>query len=171
MTTTTPLRERIKQLEEQIQQQKEEAEEQQRRYLRLAADFDNYKKRTRQEQAELAQYATAELVAKLLPAIDNLHRVLKSAEDLEPQPDQGWLKGLQLTVQNLDEVLKGQGLEPIEAIGKPFDPNLHEAIGHEETDEHPEDTVVDEIRRGYRLHEKVVRPALVKVSRKKALAG
>lgn len=162
MTTTTPLRERIKQLEE-------EAEEAQRRYLRLAADFDNYKKRTRQEQADQAQYATADLIARLLPAIDNLHRVLRSAEDLDQKLDEGWLKGLQLTVQNLDEVLKSQGLEAIEAIGRPFDPSLHEAIGHEETDEHPEDTVVDEIRRGYRLHDKVVRPALVKVSRKKAL--
>ena len=162
MTTPTPLRERIQQLEE-------EAEEAQRRYLRLAADFDNYKKRTRQEQADQAQYATADLIARLLPAIDNLHRVLRSAEDLDQKLDEGWLKGLQLTVQNLDEVLKSQGLEAIEAIGRPFDPSLHEAIGHEETDEHPEDTVVDEIRRGYRLHDKVVRPALVKVSRKKAL--
>lgn len=161
---TTTLRERIKQLED-------EAEEAQRRYLRLAADFDNYKKRTRQELAEQASYAAAELIAKLLPAVDNLHRVLASAADVQGGIDEGWLKGLQLTVQNLDEVLQGQGLTTIEAVGKPFDPSLHEAIGHEETDDHPDDTVIDEIRRGYRLHDRVVRPALVRVSRRKALAA
>jgi molecular chaperone GrpE len=152
---TTTLKDRIKKLEE-------EAEEASNRYLRLAADFDNYKKRARQEQAEVVQFANAELIARLLPVLDNLHRVLLNAPD---GIDDGWVRGLQLTVQQLDEALATYGLTPIEAVGSSFDPSLHEAIGHEESDEHPEDTVVSEVRRGYRLHDRVVRPALVRVAR------
>jgi molecular chaperone GrpE len=79
--------------------------------------------------------------------------------------DEAWLKGFQLTLQQLDELLAAQGVVPIEALGRPFDPSQHEAIGHEESDEHPEDTVVSEVRKGYRLHDRVVRPALVRVAR------
>jgi molecular chaperone GrpE len=153
--TTTTLKERIKKLEE-------EAEEASNRYLRLAADFDNYKKRARQEQAEFAQFANSELIGRLLPVIDNLHRVLETAPE---GVDEGWLRGLQLTIQQLDDLLASHGLTPIEAVGSSFDPSVHEAIGSEESDEHPEDTVITEVRRGYRLHDRVVRPALVRVAR------
>jgi molecular chaperone GrpE len=79
--------------------------------------------------------------------------------------DEGWRKGLELAVQHLEGLLQGQGVEYIEAVGSPFDPAFHEAIGTEDSDEHPEDTVIAELRRGYRLGDKVLRPALVKVSR------
>lgn len=153
--TTTSLKARVDELTV-------EAEEASSRYLRLAADFDNYKKRTRQEQSDAAQNASADLLAKLLPVIDNFHRVLDSVPE---GIDEAWLKGISLTLQQLDELLVSYGLTPIESVGSPFDPTYHEAIGHEESDEHPEDTVVTELRRGYRLNDRVVRPALVKVSR------
>ena len=155
MTTTTDLRAKIEQLEG-------EAQDATNRYLRLAADFDNYKKRVRQEQAEMVERANAELVAKMLPVVDNFHRVMESAP---PEADDAWLKGVQLTLQQLDDLLLSMGVSPIEAIGQPFDPTLHEAIGHEESDEQPEDTVITEVRKGYRLNERVVRPALVRVAR------
>ncbi len=155
MTTTTDLRAKIEQLEG-------EAQDATNRYLRLAADFDNYKKRVRQEQAETVERANAELVAKLLPVVDNFHRVMESAP---AEADDAWLKGVQLTLQQLDDLLISMGVSPIEAIGQPFDPTLHEAIGHEESDEQPEDTVITEVRKGYRLNERVVRPALVRVAR------
>jgi molecular chaperone GrpE len=155
MATTTSLRAKIEQLES-------EAEEASKRYLRLAADFDNYKKRVRQDQADTEKHANAELIGRLLPVVDNLHRVLESAP---PDLDEAWLKGFQLTIQQLDDLLAAYGVVPIEALGRPFDPSEHEAIGHEESDEHPEDTVVTEVRRGYRLHDRVVRPALVRVAR------
>jgi molecular chaperone GrpE len=155
MTTTTDLRAKIEQLEA-------DAKEASNRYLRLAADFDNYKKRSRLEHAETVQYANADLIAKLLPVVDNFHRVIESAP---AEVDEAWLKGIALTLQQLDELLASQGVSPIEAVGAPFDPTLHEAIGHEESDEHPEDTVVTEVRKGYRLHDRVVRPALVRVAR------
>jgi molecular chaperone GrpE len=155
MTTTTDLRAKIEQLEA-------DAKEASNRYLRLAADFDNYKKRVRQDQSEMVQHANADLIGKLLPVVDNFHRVIESAP---AGVDDAWLKGIQLSLQQLDELLASQGVSPIESIGKPFDPTLHEAIGHEESDEHAEDTVVSEVRKGYRLHDRVVRPALVRVAR------
>ncbi|HYR50399.1 MAG TPA: nucleotide exchange factor GrpE [Candidatus Eisenbacteria bacterium] len=132
------------------------------RRLRLAADFDNFKKRTRQEQLETIQHASADLIARLLPALDDLHKAL----DHKPRGvDEAWVKGLELSVRKLDEALSAHGLEPIDAVGARFDPKLHEAIGYEESAEHPEDTVTSELRRGYRIRDRVVRPALVKVAR------
>jgi molecular chaperone GrpE len=156
MTTTTDLRAKIEQLEA-------DAKEASNRYLRLAADFDNYKKRVRQDQSDMVQLANADLIGKLLPVVDNFHRVIESAP---PEVDDAWLKGIKLTLQQLDELLASQGVSPIESVGTPFDPSLHEAIGHEESDEQPEDTVVTEVRKGYRLHDRVVRPALVRVARR-----
>jgi len=132
------------------------------RRLRLAADFDNFKKRTRQEQLETIQHASADLIARLLPALDDLQKAL----DHKPRGvDEAWVKGLELSVRKLDEALSAHGLEPIDAVGARFDPKLHEAIGYEESAEHPEDTVTSELRRGYRIRDRVVRPALVKVAR------
>ena len=139
--------------------QLEEANE---RHLRLAADFENFKKRARQERIELLQYASATLAERILPVLDDFERVLAHApEDV----DENWLKGIEMTVAKLSETLSSVGVETIEARGVPFDPKLHEAIGTDESDEHPEDTVLDEVRRGYRMHERVLRPALVRVSR------
>ena len=136
------------------------------RYLRLAADFENFKKRARQEQLETIQHASAELIARLLPVLDDLNSVL----DHKPEGiDESWVKGLELSVRKLEEALGTHGLQPIESVGARFDPKQHEAVGHEESTEHPEDTVVSELRRGYRLRDRVVRPALVKVARPPAL--
>jgi molecular chaperone GrpE len=136
------------------------------RYLRTAADFDNFKKRSRQQQLETIQHAAADLIARLLPALDDLHKAL----DHKPAGvDESWAKGLELSVRKLEEALSAHGLEPIHAVGVPFDPTLHEAIGYEESAEHPEDTVTSELRRGYRIRVRVVRPALVKVARPPAL--
>ncbi len=133
------------------------------KHLRLAADFDNFKKRTRQEQSQAMQHASAELIHRLLPVLDDLQSVL----DHKPAGvDESWIKGLELSVRKLEEALGTHGLEPIDSVGAPFDPNLHEAVGHEESTEHPEDTVVSELRRGYRVRDRVVRPALVKVARR-----
>src|SRR3984893_504264 len=126
MTTTTDLRAKIEQLEA-------DAKEASNRYLRLAADFDNYKKRSRQEHSETVQLANADLIGKLLPVVDNFHRVIESAP---AEVDEAWLQGIRLTLQQLDELLTSQGVSPIESVGTPFDPTLHEAIGHEELDQH-----------------------------------
>jgi molecular chaperone GrpE len=132
------------------------------RHLRLAADFDNFKKRSRQEQLETIQHASADLIARLLPALDDLHKAL----DHKPEGvDEAWVKGLELSVRKLEEALGAHGLEQIRAVGAAFDPKLHEAIGYEESADQPEDTVTSELRRGYRIRDRVVRPALVKLAR------
>lgn len=136
------------------------------RHLRLAADFDNFKRRTRQEQLETIQHASGELIGRLLPGLDDLHKALDHTPD---GIDEAWVKGLELSVRKLEEAFSAHGLEAIDAVGAPFDPKLHEAIGYEESSEHPEDTVTSELRRGYRLRDRVVRPALVKVARPPAL--
>jgi molecular chaperone GrpE len=136
------------------------------KYIRLAADFDNFKKRTRQEQLETIQHASAELIGRLLPVLDDLQSAL---EHKPSRVDESWVKGLELGVRKLEEALGTHGLQPIEAVGSRFDPKMHEAVGHEVSTEHPEDTVVSELRRGYRIRDRVVRPALVKVARPPAL--
>lgn len=136
------------------------------RYLRLAADFENYKKRVRQEQLDTIQHASAELIARLLPALDDL----RSALDHKPADvDPAWARGIEIGVRKLEEAMASHGLQPIESVGSAFDPKYHEAIGHEETADQPEDMVVSELRRGYRIRDRVVRPSLVRVSRRPEL--
>jgi molecular chaperone GrpE len=153
-------------LEARIAELESELAETRSKYLRLGADFENYKRRARQEQMETIQHASADLIGRLLPVLDDLHNVL----DHKPEGiDESWVKGLELSVRKLEEALGTHGLQPIESVGAHFDPKEHEAVGHEESTEHPEDTVVSELRRGYRLRDRVVRPALVKVARRPAL--
>jgi len=136
------------------------------RYLRLAADFENYKKRARQEQLDTIQHASAELIARLLPALDDL----RSALDHKPAGvDAAWARGIELAVRKLEEAMASHGLQPIDSVGSAFDPKLHEAIGHEDAADQPEDMVVSELRRGYRIRDRVLRPSLVKVSRRPQL--
>ena len=136
------------------------------RYLRLAADFENYKKRMRQEQLDTMQHASAQLISQLLPVLDDL----RSALDHKPAGvDAAWAKGIELGVRKLEEAMAAHGLEPIESVGSAFNPKYHEAIGHEEAADQPEDVVVSELRRGYRIRDRVVRPSLVRVSRRPEL--
>ena len=139
--------------------------EEQSRYLRLAADFDNFKKRARQERQEIRKYAAATVAEKLLPVLDDIERAMQRVPE---GTDESWLHGLRLTLQKLQDVLASVGVEPIEAVGQPFDPRLHEAIATEESSEHAEGTVVEELRRGYRIRDRVLRPSLVKLARRPA---
>jgi molecular chaperone GrpE len=136
------------------------------RYQRLAADFENYKRRTRQELADRTQYANEELLRKLLPILDNLRRALEHAPE---GIDRNWFEGIKLVARQFEETLQAQGLSTIPAVGEKFDPSQHEAIASEETDEHEEGTVVEEMQPGYRLHQRVLRPTLVKVAHPRAL--
>ncbi len=112
---------------------------------------------------DTVQYANTTLVHRLLPVLDDFHRIVEHAP---PGVDEPWLKGVQLTLQHLDEVLEGIGVSRIAAVGEAFDPKLHEAIGTVESEDDPEDTVVDLLRPGYRFQDRVLRPALVRVSRR-----
>jgi molecular chaperone GrpE len=149
-----------------LQAARDEAEATFARYQRLAADFENYKRRTRQELADRTQYANEELLRKLLPILDNFKRALDHAPE---GIDRNWYEGIKLVARQFDETLQAQGLAAIPAVGEKFDPTQHEAIASEETDEHEEGTVVEELQPGYRLHNRVLRPTLVKVAHPPAL--
>src|ERR1700720_1057642 len=161
-TIEAPETKAIELMEGKIAELESEVAESKDRYLRTAADFDNFKKRSRQQQLETIQHASADLIGRLLPALDDLPKAL---DHTPAGVDESWVKGLELSVRKLEEALGAHGLEQIHAVGVPFDPKLHEAIGYEESSEHPEDTVTSELRRGYRIRDRVVRPALVKVAR------
>jgi molecular chaperone GrpE len=149
-----------------LQAARDEAQANFARYQRLAADFENYKRRTRQELADRTQYANEELLRKLLPILDNLRRALDHAPE---GIDRNWFDGLRMVVRQFEDTLQSQGVSPIPAVGQKFDPAQHEAIAREETDEHEEGTVVEEMQPGYRLHERVLRPSLVKIAHPRAL--
>jgi len=149
-----------------LQAVRDEAEATFARYQRLAADFENYKRRTRQDLTDRTQFANEELLRKLLPLRDNLQRALEHAPE---GIDRNWFEGMKLVVRQFDDVLHAQGLSTIPAVGEKFDPAQHEAIASEETDEHEEGTIVEEMQPGYRLHNRVLRPTLVKVAHPRAL--
>jgi molecular chaperone GrpE len=131
---------------------------------RMTADFANYRKRNDAERAEFAKFAKADLIAKLLDVLDGYDRALATVPDeLKGQP---WVEGMWLVERKLRQILEAEGLEPIESMGKPFDPYQHEAVAHVESDE-PEGTVINEHQKAYRLHDRVIRPALVTVAKKK----
>jgi len=131
---------------------------------RLAADFSNYRKRNEAERTEFAKFAKADLITKLLDVLDGYDRALASVpDDAKGQP---WVEGMWLVERKLRQILDAEGLEPIDSLGKPFDPYVHEAVAHVESDE-PEGTVIEEHQKAYRLHDRVIRPALVSVAKAK----
>jgi molecular chaperone GrpE len=135
--------------------------ERQAQYLRLAADFENFRRRKAQELADRARYGSEDAARALLPALDNLRRAVDHAPE---GTDNAFLEGVRMTVRQFEEALGSLGVTPIEAVGAPFDPSLHEAVAGVESAEVEHDTVVDELQRGYRLHDRVIRPSMVRVA-------
>jgi molecular chaperone GrpE len=132
------------------------------RYLRLAADFENFRRRKAQELIDRSRYASEDAAKALLPVLDNLRRAIGHAADAGNEAVM--VSGLELVVREFETALEHLGVEPIEAKGRPFDPSLHEAIGGEDSEDVEVDTVADEVQRGYRLHDRVIRPSLVRVA-------
>ncbi len=132
------------------------------RFLRSQAEFENFKKRTQKERTDAAKYAAGPVVRDLLPVLDNLHRAAEAAAKDESAG--GLVEGVGMVVQQLDGVLASHGVTPIETANATFDPNLHEALQQVPSPEHPPMTIVQEVERGYTLHDRVLRPAKVVVS-------
>ena len=155
------LAERIEQLERELAEARAKSEEHLYNWQRSAADFSNYKRRTDDERAQLSQFSTAILIGRLLGVLDDFDRAL---ENVPPEAHDAWIEGVKLTERKLRNVLESEGVTAIEAIGLPFDPNVHEAVAHEDTTEHADNEVIGEVQRGYRLHDRVLRPSLVRVA-------
>jgi molecular chaperone GrpE len=140
-----------------------ELKEMNEKYLRLYAEFENYKKRVYKDKEELIKYGNESLLLELLPVIDNLELALKHASD---NVSEGLIQGVEITLKELQKTLEKFGLSEIESSGKPFDPLVHHAMNQVERDDVDEKTVVEELRKGYMLRDKVLRPSLVTVSKK-----
>ena len=132
------------------------------KYLRMAADFDNYRKRQMQERESLLKYGAADTMTKLLAVLDTFERAQESLKDVEDV--QSVKEGYEVAFKQLMDTLKKAGLETIDALGAEFDPNLHEAIAQTPTNEHPDNTVISQMQKGYKLADRVLRPALVNVA-------
>lgn len=137
-------------------------EERESRYLRLAADFENFKRRKAQELADSSRYRNEDAARSLLPLLDNLRRAVEHAP--EAGAEEFFVNGLQLVVREFESALERLGAVRIPSVGQPFDPAVHEAIGGEESDDVEHDTVIAELVPGYRLHDRLLRPAVVRVA-------
>lgn len=140
---------------------RKQADENLERYLRAQADFDNFRRRTRQEKEDFAKYASSKLVEQLLPVLDNFERAIQSSKD--SKDFDSLLKGIEMTFRQFDQVLEQEGLKRMDAVGQPFNPEYHQAIMQVESEEHEEGAVVEELQKGYMFKDKVIRPAMVKV--------
>ncbi|HEX2221297.1 MAG TPA: nucleotide exchange factor GrpE [Candidatus Limnocylindria bacterium] len=166
--TRSELLERAQALERELAAAREQAEDNLRKWQRSAADFSNYRRRTEEERGAAALMSNALLITKLLAVLDDFDRALDA---VPPEVHDAWVEGVRLVERKLRGVLDGEGVTPIDALGRPFDPHLHEAVVHEETREYPDNQVIGELQRGYRLHDRVIRPALVRVAKNPAGGG
>jgi molecular chaperone GrpE len=132
------------------------------KYLRLAAEFENYKRLTQREQRDQIKFGNEQLLQELLPVVDNLERAIKAARD--NGGSSALVQGIDLTLKQLSGALAKFGVQVVESVGQAFDPSAHQAVSHVPSDTVPPNHVVDEFQKGYRLHERILRAAMVSVS-------
>jgi molecular chaperone GrpE len=154
----------IEELRTKLEEKEKEAKEVYDRLLRMAADFENYKKRAAKEKEDWTKFANEDLLKAILPFIDNLQRAVNHAETVA---DTGvMIEGVRLTLQQILQTLNRFGLVPFESVGKIFDPAMHEAMLVVESDQHEPNRVVEEFQKGYLLNDRLLRPATVSVSKR-----
>ncbi len=153
----------IKELEAKIETADQEAKETHDRLLRVSAEFENYKKRSAREIEGFRKFANESLVKDMLPVVDNLERAVVSSGD--SGADSSIVEGVDLILKDILKIFDKFGIKPIEALGEKFDPGFHEAVMQQESEEHPENTVTKELQRGYLMHDRLLRPATVIVSK------
>ncbi len=162
-TSPTRLTAELDQLRVQLEAAQQEAAENKAAWQRSAADFSNYRRRTEQERDAMLGLANEVLLAKLLAIVDDFDRAIANMP--AELRDVSWVGGISAIDRKLDQLLDSEGLTPIEALGKQFDPHEHEAIAQEDRPGVPEGTVVAELQKGYRIRDRVLRPAMVAVAR------
>ena len=154
----------VKVLESRLKDAEEAAKQYQDRMLRAAAEHENFKKRINRETLDFQKFANESLIKELLPIVDNLERAVESSGQGQIQ-GMAIVEGVQMTLKEIYKVLERFNLKSLESEGKPFDPNFHQAVLQQETSEHPENTVLKEMQKGYILHDRLIRPAMVVVSK------
>jgi molecular chaperone GrpE len=148
--------------EDKAAEEKKAEEQESERYMRLMAEFQNFKRRAAREKSDIHAYANEKIIGELLPVLDNFERALDTkSEDVE-----GYAKGMELIFTQLKTALEHAGLEEIPALGEEFDPNVHNAVMTEDSDEHEDNHISKVLQKGYKLNDKVIRPSMVAVVRK-----
>jgi len=139
-------------------------------FLRAVADFDNYRKRIERERRELSEYAAADVLLELLPIIDNFERALSASAPGtpadRPAESDAFYRGVELIHKQMLDLLRKRGVSRIDALGADFDPNIHQAVIHEPSEEHREGEVMQELQPGYKLGDRLLRPSMVKVAKR-----
>jgi len=156
----------IKELEAKLETKEKEAGETYDRLLRVSAEFDNFKKRSTREMDEYRKFANQSLIKEMLSVVDNLELAMNSTNG-HKAIDKDLLQGLEMTHKEILKVFEKFNVKPIDAIGQPFDPAFHEAVMQEETNDSPKNTVINELQRGYMIHDRLLRPSMVVVAKPK----
>ncbi len=146
-----------------LEEKENDAQENYDRWLRSVAELENYKKRMTKEKLELSKYANEQLIKEILPIVDNLERAIEHSSN--PKDSKALDDGIKMTAKQLITVLEKFGIKRIEALNEPFDPNYHEAIMQLETQKHEENIVLRELEKGYILHDRLIRPSRVAISK------
>ena len=152
----------IKDIQEENERLTARVEQEHNQYLRTLAEFQNFRRRSEEQKLDVSKFANSEILRDLLPILDNFERALAASE--KSQSFDSLINGITLIMNQIQAFLKKNNVEQIESVGKEFDPSLHEAIARVEDGEHPENTVVDEHVKGYMFHDRVLRPAQVRVA-------
>jgi molecular chaperone GrpE len=154
----------LKKLEEKIESLEKEAKDSYDRFLRISAEFENYKKRSARETEDFRKYANETLFKAFLPVVDNLERAVQSASS-ENHANHSIVEGVDLTLKEILKIFDMFAVTPIESLEKPFDPAFHQAVFQEETEARPENVVIKELQKGYMMKDRLLRPAMVVVSK------
>lgn len=155
----------LKEMEGQVESLKKEAAENHDRLLRMAAEFENYKKRATREMNDFRKFANESFAKAMLPVVDSMDLAIESSSN-DKHVRNSMVEGVNMTLKEILKVFEQFGVKRFESIGNTFDPNLHQAVMQEETDKFPENTVSKELQKGYMIHDRLLRPAMVVVSKK-----
>ncbi len=150
-------------MQKELEEAKTKSEEAIGKMMRLAAEFDNYKKRSARDYESIRRYAAENIIRELLPIVDNFERAIESAN--ESKDFSSFLEGVKLILNQMMNLLEREGVTKINSVGESFDPNIHEAVMHVNSDDYPENIVTQEFQKGYILNDRVIRPAMVAVSK------
>jgi len=156
----------LKEMEEKLESMGQEVKENYDRFLRVSAEFENYKKRAAREMNDFWKFANESFVKAMLPVVDNLDRAIESSSN-DKQADTSMLEGVDMILKEILKIFEQFNVKPFESLGKTFDPSLHQAVMQEETEVYPENSVVNELQKGYMMHDRLLRPAMVVVAKTK----
>lgn len=154
----------IKKMETRIEELEKEVEANYDRFIRVTADFENYKKRTAREMSDLRKFANENILRDMLLVVDNLERAIESGSKHDSEK-QTILEGVEITLKDLFRMFEKYGVKDFKAEGEPFDPVYHQAMMQEKTNDYPDNNVLNELQKGYTIHERLLRPAMVVVAR------